>query len=159
MTTTREVFYGVISQEVTPHFFMMELTEEIKICTVFGEPDVAPSPELRALAEASIEHAVLLGYHIFYFGGTGSFCDLCHSIVEAMNKKYPQASILVFSYISSATSSCIYEHLRQMIDDSSMVISCVKRSRKSDLRQAYRYAKKKKIPLLNLYRKKLKITK
>ena len=74
----REVFYGVISQGVTPYFFMMEFD---KICSFFGHRDVTVTQELYEATFHAIVHSLKNGCRIFYFKGNGKFDDLCYRIV------------------------------------------------------------------------------
>ncbi len=89
VTTAREVFYGVISQGVAPCFFM----ENCKICSFFGHTDTEITDELHTSTYTEILRAIELDCRVFYFGGYGSFDDLCYKIVSKIQAENPMLSI------------------------------------------------------------------
>ena len=176
MTTMREVFYGVISQGVTPHFFMMGNS---KICSFFGHRDITISDELYAATATEIAKAVDFGCRIFYFGGFGDFDDLCHQIVSRLKDERPELALQRIYCVSQ--ERYLYKNVRYfkrenyeniiylcpafdgwyksiyfrncaMIDASDVVIFYAEERENSGAYKAYRYAKKKnKKRILNLW--------
>ena len=166
MTTTREVFYGVISQGVAPYFCMEE-----KICSFFGHRDIDVTDRLYIVATAEIERAMKLGYRTFYFGGYGAFDDLCLRIVTKMRDENPKCAIkriycvpqerylrksvryfkrenfdeIIYLLPSFAGwYKSIYFRNCAMIDKSDLIIFCVESRENSGAYKTYKYAKKKK---------------
>ena len=163
----REVFYGVISQGVAPYFFEMK---DVKICSFFGHRDVKITEELYATTTAEILKAVDFGCRIFYFGGYGSFDDLCYKIVTKIKKENPQMNITriycvaqekylrkssrYFSpedydeviYLEPSFNGwykSIYFRNLAMIDNSDYIIFCCGEIETSGAYKAYKYAKKR----------------
>ncbi len=89
VTTMREVFYGVISQGVAPHFFMRENL----ICSFFGHRDVDITQTLYKNTKAEIMKIIEFGCRTFYFGGFGDFDELCHKIVSEIKEEQPNKNI------------------------------------------------------------------
>ena len=86
----REVFYGVISQGVAPHFFMRE---NFLICSFFGHRDVEITKFLYENTKAEILKIIKLGCKAFYFGGFGDFDELCYRIVTEIKTQKPDLNI------------------------------------------------------------------
>ena len=167
MTTTREVFYGVISQEVTPYFLdMMD-----KICCFFGHRDIDITEQLYATTAAEILRSVELGCRTFYFGGYGDFDDLCYKIVTRIKDEEPTLGIKRVYCVSQ--EKYLYKNVRYfkrenyedviylqpsfdgwyksiyfrncaMIDVSDVVIFYAEEREDSGAYKAYKYAKGKK---------------
>ena len=162
----REVFYGVISQGVAPYFFMNE-----KICSFFGHRDVHITDKLYTAVIAEIAKAVTFGVRTFYFGGYGTFDDLCHkAVTEIKNKKpelkikriycVPQERYLYKSvryfrredydeviYLTPSFTGwykSIYFRNCAIIDQSELIIFFAENKKNSGAYKAYLYAKKKK---------------
>ena len=85
----REVFCGVISQELAPYFFM----DKEKTCAFFGHRDITITDTLLTVLKNEIEKAVSAGCRIFLFGGFGDFDDLCHQMVCEFQKQRTDVSI------------------------------------------------------------------
>lgn len=174
VTTMREVFYGVISQGVAPHFFM-----ENKICSFFGHRDIEITESLYARTHAEILNAVDSGCRIFYFGGFGDFDELCYKIVTKIKEENPELQIkrvycvtqerylrkrsryfdpeayddviyLVPSFEGWYKS--IYFRNCAMIDESDFVLFYAEERENSGAFKAYKYAKKQKDKtIVNIY--------
>lgn len=180
MTTTREVFYGVISQGVTPHFFMMETTKKSKTCTIFGQPDVEMTQGLYRLTAGYLVNALMLGCRVFYFGCNGDLEALCNQILTDIQKDHPELGIQkVFCTVSQengititpyfkredfdavialpchSSETELYDRLCTMINDSDSILCYIEKSKKckkSNAYQAYLYADKQKDKyFVNLY--------
>ena len=168
MTTTREVFYGVTSQGVAPHFFVMENN---KICSFFGHRDVEITDELHATTTAEILRSVDFGCRIFYFGGYGDFDNLCYQIVNRIKNEHPALGIRRIYCVSQERYlrkdtryfrredyddviylipsfegwyKSIYFRNCAMIDESDVVIFYAEERENSGAYKAFKYAKKKK---------------
>ncbi len=168
VTTMREVFYGVISQGVAPHFFDMG---NCKICSFFGHRDVTVTDELYATTTAEILQAVDLGCRTFYFGGFGDFDELCYQIVSkikeersdlALERIYcvPQErdlrkksryfrrenyeDVIYLCPSFDGWYKSIYFRNCAMIDQSDVIIFFAEERENSGAYKAFRYAKKKK---------------
>ena len=89
MTTMREVFCGVISQGVTPYFFIMKE----KICSFLGHREIIITEELCVTVTAEIFRSVDFGCRVFYFGGYGKFDELCYKIVTKIKDENPYLNI------------------------------------------------------------------
>ena len=162
----REVFYGVISQEVAPYFFMEE-----KICSFFGHRNIEMTEQLYATTTAAILDAVNFGCRIFYFGGYGAFDGLCYRIVTKIKEEEPtlsfrrvycvaqerylRKSVRYFQrenydevvYLTPSFErwyKSIYFRNCAMIDASDAVIFCAEARESSGAYKAYKYALKKK---------------
>ena len=179
MTTTREVFCGVISQEVAPYFFG-EMKEN-KICSVFGHREIEETEELRATTTAEIVKAVDFGCRVFYFGGYGAFDELCYKIVTETAQNNPSLGIKRIYCVAQErylTKKCryfrredydeiiylapsfdwwytsIYYRNCAMIDESDYIIFYAEERRESGAYKAYEYARKKKEKrVVNLFKK------
>ena len=168
MATMREVFYGVISQEVAPYLFVME---KDMICSFFGHRDVNITDELYATTTAEILKSVHFGCRIFYFEGYGDFDDLCYRIVTKIKEENPTLDIkriycvsqerylrkntryfrredydAVIYLVSSFEGwyKSIYFRNCAMIDNSEVVVFYAEERENSGAFKAYRYALKKK---------------
>ena len=174
MTTTREVFYGVISQEVAPYFVMEE-----KICSFFGHREITVSEKIYATVTAEILKSVDFGCRVFYFGGYGDFDRLCYQIVTEIKTINPNIHItrvycvareeylrkrvryfnpddydeVIFLEPSfSGWYKSIYYRNCAMIDKSNYVIFYTEQRESSGAFKAYNYAKKKRNKrLVNLF--------
>ena len=62
---------------------------EDKICSFFGHRDIDITDRLYTLTAAEITRAVDMGFRSFYFGGYGSFDDLCHKILTKIKTTIP----------------------------------------------------------------------
>ncbi len=171
----REVFYGVISQGVTPHFFMME---KIQACAIFGQPDVEITKPLYNLTAVYVANALILqNCHIFYFASNGAFEELCRHMLNGIKEDHPEVEILQvfcsFTKKDGATTvpyfrredyddvlelpftdseTALDDCLRAIIHGSSHVISYVEKRNKSAFARANRAAKKQKDKhVINLY--------
>ena len=177
VVTMREVFYGVISQGVAPYIFVME---ENKICSFFGHRDAEITDELYATTAAEISRAVDFGCRIFYFGGYGSFDELCYKIVTEIKEKNPSLDIKRIycvareNYLRKRVRyfnpesydeviylepsfdgwyKSIYFRNLAMIDRSDYVVFYCEERENSGAYKAYKYAKSKKIShAVNLYK-------
>ena len=175
MTTTREVFYGVISQGVAPYFIVMKE----KICSFFGHRDILITDRLYAMTAAKITRAVEHGYRVFYFGGYGAFDALCHKIVTKIKddkkdfeikriycvsqERYLRKKVRYFNredyediiYLVPSFEGwykSIYFRNCAMIDQSDLIIFYAEDREDSGAYKAYQYAKKKKDKqILNLW--------
>ena len=173
MTTMREVFYGVISQEMAPYFFMKE-----KICSFFGHRDVIITDRLYEITTSEIIKAMELGFYTFYFGGYGIFDDLCHKIVTKIKNDHPELNIKRIYcvpqerylykntryfkrenyeeviYLEPSFNSwykSIYFRNCAMIDHSDLIIFYTEIREDSGAYKAYKYAIKKRKKTINLY--------
>ena len=175
MTTTREVFYGVISQEVAPYFFM----KNAMICSFFGHRELSDTEALCPVLKREIENAVADGCRIFYFGGYGEFDRLCYRIVTECKTESPSLNIkriycvpreeylrktvryfkredyddvIFLSPSFSGWYKSIYFRNCAMIDESDRVIFYAEDRKDSGAYKAYRYAvRKKKTGVVNLW--------
>lgn len=173
----REVFYGVISQGVAPHFFMEE-----KICSFFGHRDVDITDRLYNATADEIKRAIDKGCLIFYFGGYGSFDALCLEIVTKIKEENPNLPIKRiycvaqerflrkrvryfkredYDEITYLTPSfdgwykSIYFRNCAMIDKSEFIIFYAEQREQSGAYKAYKYAKRKKDKeIINLFENK-----
>ena len=163
----REVFYGVISQGVTPYFIM----EENKICSFFGHRDVEITDELYATTTAEIIKAVDFGCRLFYFGGFGDFDDLCYKIVTKLSNENPNLKIKRVYCVAQERYlhrksryfrhedyddvthlppafdgwyKSIYFRNCAMIDNSDFIIFYAEEREDSGAYKAYKYSKKRK---------------
>ncbi len=177
MTTTREVFYGVISQGVAPYFYAME---ENNICSFFG---------LRKLTYMYDEFftEVLLavlkifeeGCHTFYFSGKGEFNALCHKVVTFIKEEHENyvpvyrvlcleseedmqklsfsredyEEVLLLSTVQDDGGAEAHPHDIAMINAADHVIALVEEKGVNRLHKAYKYAKKKNKDPVNLWEK------
>ena len=66
---------------------------EEKICSFFGHRDTKPTDELYEKTASAITKALELGYRTFYFGGYGSFDELCHKIVTNIKDESSELNI------------------------------------------------------------------
>ena len=167
MTTTREVFYGVISQGVTPYFFIMN----DKICSFFGHRDVEITEKLYDITYVEILNAIELGCRTFYFGGYGDFDGLCYDIVTRIKnqrndldikrvycvsqEKYLYKNVRYFKrenyddviYLMPSFDGwykSIYFRNCAMIDKSDVVIFYAEEREDSGAYKTYKYARTKK---------------
>lgn len=166
MTTMREVFYGVISQEVAPYFFM-----EDKICSFFGHRDVNITERIYEMTAAEINKVSEFGCRTFYFGGNGDFDGLCYKIVSKIweenpefeikriycvsQERYLRKKVRYFSsedydeiiYLEPSFDGwykSIYFRNCAMIDKSDYIIFYAENKEESGAYKAYKYAQKKK---------------
>ena len=166
MTTTREVFYGVISQGVAPYFCMEE-----KSCSFFGHRDVDVTDQLYTITVAQIMRSIEFGCRTFYFGGYGDFDYLCHEIVTKIREENPELKIRRIycvsqeRYLRKKVRYCkredydeiiyltpsfegwyksIYFRNCAMIDQSDFIIFYAENRDNSGAYKAYKYAKRKK---------------
>ena len=174
VTTMREVFYGVISQGVAPYFM-----DKNKICSFFGHRDVVITEELQKITTAEIIKAIHGGCSIFYFGGYGTFDELCYNIVTNIKNSNPSLPIQRIYCVAQERYlrkrvryfcredyddviylprpfegwyKSIYFRNCTMIDESSVVIFYAQERENSGAYKAYRYAKKKKdISVINVF--------
>lgn len=65
------------------------MSEENKICSVFGHRGICVTEELQNELSICFEKLIKDGYSTFYFGGFGEFDDLCHKIITKLKIKYP----------------------------------------------------------------------
>ena len=170
----REVFYGVISQGVTPYIFMEE-----KICSFFGHRELEITDELYATTTAEILKSVDFGCRTFYFGGYGTFDSLCYEIVTRLKnerkelnlkrvfctprEEYLRKRVRYFNredyddviYLEPSFNGwykSIYFRNCAMIDKSDYIIFYAECRENSGAHKAYKYAKKQKGKMLvNLY--------
>ena len=173
MTTTREVFYDVISQGVTSFFIM----EREKICSFFGHRTIDCSKELYATTYAEIVASVDLGCRIFYFGGFGEFDQLCYEIVTQFCQEMPHLGlkriycvplekdlrkkqaydnlyedVIYLDRKFDGWYKSIYFRNLSMIDDSDVVIFYAENRENSGAYKAYEYARKTKNKrVVNIY--------
>ena len=162
----REVFYGVISQGVTPSFYMNE-----KKCSFFGHREINITKQLYSATMLEIVRAIESGCRTFYFGGYGDFDTLCHSIVTKIAKENPSLNIKRIycvtqernlrkctSYIKQndydeiiylepsfdGWYKSIYFRNCAIMDDSDIIIFYAQDKASSGAFKALKYAKKKK---------------
>ena len=173
--TKREVFYGVISQEVALFLFM----GEEKICSFFGHSEICVTDSLYQAVEKELSRLITQGYRTFYFGGFGQFDALCYQIVTKIKIENPSLSIKrVFCvwqerYLSKKSPhfkredydeiiylppafdgwyKSIYFRNCAMIDASDCILFYAQEREDSGAYKAYKYAKKKKDKtIFNLY--------
>ena len=178
MTTMREVFYGVISQGMTPYFFM----EEKIVCSFFGHRDIEITDRLYKATFDEITKVIELGVRTFYFGGYGDFDDLCYRIVADIKKEKAELDISLVYCVSQ--EKYLYKNVRffnrenydeiiylmpsfdgwyksiyfrncAMIDKSEYIIFYAEERENSGAFKAYTYAKRKKNKyIVNLWNKK-----
>ena len=144
---------------------------EKMICSFFGHRDVDVTERLYAMTEIEIMRAVELGCRIFYFGGYGTFDDLCREIVTRISKENPKLDIKRIYCVSQERYlrkrvryfnredydeiiyllpsfegwyKSIYFRNCAMIDQSDLVIFYAENREGSGAYKAYQYAKKKK---------------
>ena len=169
----REVFYGVISQEVAPYFFMEE-----KICSFFGHRKIDMTDRLYTVITAEIMKAIEMGCHTFYFGGYGDFDDICYNIVTKIKDKNTELKIKRIYCVSQ--ERYLYKNTRYfnsenydeiiylppsfegwyksiyfrncaMIDQSDLIIFYAENKENSGAYKAYKYAKKKNKYIINIW--------
>ena len=151
---------------------------EDRICSFFGHSDLEITSEIYAKTAAAITKAVDDGFRNFYFGGFGSFDDLCHKIVSGIRAEKPELGI-TRTYIACSErdvrkpklwmNSANYEEITTLpitfdywytriyyrncaiINRSDLIIFYARERANSGAYKAYKYAKteKKKIILIN----------
>ena len=168
VTTTREVFYGVISQGVALFIIIME---KKKICSFFGHSDLVGAPDLHSFARQKIIDAIEFGCRIFYFGGFGEFDALCYKIVTELKNSNPELAlkrvycVTQEQYLRNNTpllkkedydeitcltptfdgwETSIYFRNCAIIDESDVVIFYAEERENSGAYKTYQYAQKKK---------------
>ena len=67
--------------------------EDKKICSFFGHRDTEITNELYAMTAAEILRSVERGCRVFYFGGYGTFDDLCYTIVSKIKAERPELDL------------------------------------------------------------------
>lgn len=152
---------------------------EDMICSFFGHRDTAVTDKLYADTFSAIERAIELGCRVFYFGGYGSFDELCYEIVTKIKsdnlhleikrtycvtqerylrkksycfkrENYDEVIFLVPSF--SGWYKSIYFRNCAMIDRSDIVLFYAKPRADSGAYKAYKYAKGKTDKLIiNLF--------
>ena len=161
----REVFYGVISQGVTPYFFMEE-----KICSFFGHRDIGETDKLKTVLSTEILRAIEFGCRIFYFGGYGDFDSFCYEIVTKIKNENQNLNLKLIYCVSQ--EKYLYKKVRYfnredyddviflmpefdgwyksiyfrncaMIDQSEVIIFYAENRENSGAYKAYKYAKNK----------------
>ena len=154
---------------------------EEKICSFFGHRDTKPTDELYKKTASAINKALELGYRTFYFGGYGSFDELCHKIVTNIKdesselnikriycisqERYLRKNVPYFNksdyddiiYLTPSFEGwykSIYFRNCAMIDKSGFIIFYAEERDSSGAYKAYKYAKKQKDKLIiNLWQK------
>ena len=152
------------------HLIFLSMAED-KICSFFGHRDVEITHELYAMTTAEIKKSVDFGCRIFYFGGYGTFDELCYKIVTKLQQERPELNIKRIYCVSQerylrknvryfrrddydgiiylAPSfegwyKSIYFRNCAMIDESAYVVFCAEERSNSGAYKAYQYARKKK---------------
>ena len=151
-----------------------------KICSFFGHRDVDITDELYTRTKAEIIKAIGQGCRVFYFGGYGSFDDLCYRIVTEIKEEQADLNIRRI-YCVSQERFCrkkvryfqredydeviyltpsfegwyksIYFRNCAMIDGSDYVVFYAEAREESGAYKAYKYAQNKKGKrIINLWR-------
>ena len=157
---------------------MMKKTEAIKVCTIFGQPDVKITQTLYNATAVYLANAVILNNcRIFYFASNGDFEAVCRYILTAIKEDHPEIQLFqVFCTLAEeegvtsrpyfnredydrvvalplgSFETELYDRLYTIINNSAMVISYLEKRNKSDFYRAYKYAKKQKDKhVVNLY--------
>ena len=151
-----------------------------KICSFFGHRDAEITDELYATTATEILRSVDFGCRVFYFGGYGSFDELCYKIVTEIKDKNPNLGIERIycvpreNYLRKRVRyfnpesyddviylepsfdgwyKSIYFRNLAMIDKSDYVIFYCEERENSGAYKAYKYAKSKKsVHSVNLYK-------
>lgn len=152
---------------------------EDKICSFFGHRDIDITDRLYTLTAAEITRAVDMGFRSFYFGGYGSFDDLCHKILTKIKNDNPHLAIKRIYCVSQERYlrkrvryfnpedydeiiyltptftewyKSIYFRNCAMIDQSDLIIFYAENRENSGAYKAYKYAMKKKdAKVINLW--------
>lgn len=149
-----------------------------KSCSFFGHREIEISNELEHKLFMTSESLINNGCKIFYFGGFGMFDELCHKVVSKLKEKYPHVQRIYclsdprhlqrnkrpkwlrnedyeeFIYLDLEFDwwyQRIYYRNCAMIDRSDIIIFYVEEREQSGAYKAYKYAKKKRKNIINLY--------
>ena len=156
-------------------FYFMK---EDKICSFFGHRDIVFTEALRFALDLEIKKIIEQGCHTFYFGGYGDFDALCHQIVTKIKTENPhlkiqriycvaqehylQKKVRFFQrenyediiYLPTSFQGwykSIYFRNCAMINQSDFIIFYAKEKENSGAYKAYKYAKKHRKNISNLW--------
>lgn len=149
-----------------------------KVCSVFGHREIEITKELIDKLFTTFEDLILKGYQYFQFGGFGMFDNLCYMVVSKLKSKYPFLQRIYclsdprhqriskrpkwlkdedyeeFIYLDLAFDwwyQRIYYRNLVMIDRSDVIVFYVQERQNSGAYKAYKYAKRKKKQIINLF--------
>ena len=150
----------------------------LSTCSIFGHSKIKITKELEEKLTATFGNLIKQGCKYFYFGGFGEFDELCHKVVSELKDKYPHIQRIYclsdprhlqrnkrpkwlrnedyeeFIYLDLEFDwwyQRIYYRNCAMIDRSDIIIFYVEEREQSGAYKAYKYAKKKKKNIINLY--------
>ena len=151
---------------------------EEKICSFFGHREITVTKELCATLTAEIKKTVDFGCRTFYFGGYGAFDSLCYKTVTDIKTDNPflnlkriycvplekqlrkrvryfdpdgyEEVIFLEPSFGGWYKSIYYRNLA-MIDKSDYVIFYAEERKESGAYKAFKYAKRKKKRVVNLF--------
>jgi len=151
--------------------------KEHKICSCFGHKEIEITEKLTKELKSFIEWLITFRkFDVFYFGGLGSFDNLCHKMVSELKLKYPYIKRVYcvpnegwlnllkrpsyikndeyeeFIYLSLDFNwwyQRIYYRNVEMINKSDFVIFYVKNNENSGAYKALQYAEKQKKEFIN----------
>jgi len=151
-----------------------------KICAVFGHSTIELTKELEKLVFETCDELIKQGCKFFYFGGFGEFDALCHKVVSELKKIHIQVKRIFclydprhlrmlkrpkwltkedyedFIYLDLDNDwwyKRIYFRNCAMIDISDVILFYVEKREGSGAYKAFKYAKKRKKQIINLYGK------
>ena len=147
-------------------------------CSVFGHSKIEITKELENKLFATFEDLIKQGCEYFYFGGFSMFDELCHKIISELKLTYSQIKRIFclsdprhkriskrpkwlkdedyeeFIYLDLDFDwwyQRIYYRNCAMIDKSDIIIFYVEERENSGAYKAFKYAKRKKKELINLF--------
>ena len=151
---------------------------ECKVCSIFGHSEIEITKELEEKVFSTIEKLINRGVDCFYFGGLSMFDDFCHDVVSKLKEKYPHIKrifclsdprhqrrskrprwlldedyeeIIYLSLSYDYWFTRIYYRNCEMINLSDIVLFYVEERENSGAYKAYKYAKKMKKEIINLF--------
>ena len=146
-------------------------------CSVFGHREIKITIELKNRIYATFEDLIRKGCTRFYFGGFGTFDNLCHEIISDLKIKYSNVQrIFCLSDVRHLRTSKrpswlkdedyenfiywdldfdwwyqrIYYRNCATIDHSDIVVFYIEERENSGAYKAFKYAQKKKKEIINL---------
>lgn len=151
-----------------------------KTCSVFGHSTIEITKELEGKLFETIEDLIKQGCECFYFGGFGMFDELCHKVVSKLKETYNHIKRIFclsdprhlrinkrpkwlsrddyeeFVYLDLEFDwwyTRIYYRNCVMIDKSDIILFFVEKRENSGAYKAFKYAKRIKKEIINLYDK------
>lgn len=158
----------------------MNASLKYETCSVFGHSTILITKELKNKLFETFENLIKQGCKNFYFGGLGEFDELCYKIVSELKLTYKHIKRIFclsdsrhlriskrpkwlkpedyeeFVYLNLQFDwwyKRIYYRNCAMIDKSDIVIFYVEERENSGAYKAFKYAKRIKKEIINLYYK------